>query len=294
MNEVVNMAPVPTNINIINENEDIRILHRVTSLDAWPDNKEATGPFKRIAVIDVETTGTDPYGDEIIEMAAVLIEIDEQGQIVKIIDQLQGKQDLQRSLPAHISQITGIKDENLAGQSIDKNAFTALLQSAHLIIAHNANFDRKFVDRLLPDIENSRWACSMDNVNWLAQGFDGLKMGYLIMQMGYFANSAHSALADVETLINLLNYRLPNGLLVMAEVLANADKPTFMIEAYDVDYRDKDMLRNRKYRWNPQHRNWWIELAPDYLDTEVAWFHGFSNKIKLQVTEINSEKRYIR
>ena len=64
------------------QDPDIRILRRVPALNAMPLSPRGEGPFRKIAILDVETTGTDPARDEIIDLAVVVLEVDDLGEIV--------------------------------------------------------------------------------------------------------------------------------------------------------------------------------------------------------------------
>ena len=63
---------------------DIRILRRVSTLDDFPLAPRGEGPFQRIALLDTETTGTNPDTDEVIDIAVVVLEVDAAGEIVGI------------------------------------------------------------------------------------------------------------------------------------------------------------------------------------------------------------------
>lgn len=92
-------------------------------------------------VVDLETTGLDYMWDDIIEISAVRFRA---GQEVARYEQLVS---VGYSLPAFITQLTGITDEMLAGcpqiNGAIKN-FDAFLGS-DIIIGHNVNFDVRFL-----------------------------------------------------------------------------------------------------------------------------------------------------
>ena len=54
------------------------------------------------------------------------------------------------SIPSEITKITGITDEMVAGHRIDNCALGDLLSRGVLVIAHNAGFDRRFLERRVP------------------------------------------------------------------------------------------------------------------------------------------------
>ena len=271
---------------------DRRVLHKITPLKAWPVTNDPVAPEITVAVIDCETTGFDPEEETIIELALALVTVDANGRICNIIRKGEGQNDPGRPIPPKITALTGITDADVAGKIFSSDAFAELMLTADAVLAHNAGFDRPFLERLIPGVEHLPWICSLANVDWQSHGFDGAKLGHLLYQIGLFAPKAHSALADVEALVNLLAHRLPSGRTVMAEALQNAELPTVKIEAIDAAYSQKTALRRRGYRWKPQRGNWWIELEPQYLDEELAWLHEHNKQVRPRVTEITWRTRY--
>ena len=106
-----------------------------------PDNS----PKLVAAVVDVETTGTNPDRDKIIELGICLFEYDRQtGRIYKVLGSWEWLEDPGFPIPPEITTITGITDEMVAGHRIDDCAVNDLLGRVVLVIAHNADFDRRF------------------------------------------------------------------------------------------------------------------------------------------------------
>src|SRR6201989_364918 len=66
----------------IADNWDIRILRRVGPLQDLERPRDPEPPFRRVGVVDVETTGTDPLHDQVIDIAYVIIDVDARGDIV--------------------------------------------------------------------------------------------------------------------------------------------------------------------------------------------------------------------
>ena len=108
------------------------------------------------AVFDVETTGTDLDHDKIIELGICLFEYDRQsGRIYRVLGSHEWFEDPGLSIPSEITKITGITDEMVAGHRIDDSAVNDLLSQVVLVIAHNADFDRRFLEkRLLLSLQN--------------------------------------------------------------------------------------------------------------------------------------------
>ena len=62
-------------------------------------------------------------------------------------------------------------DDDIRGERIDVDAASALFARSRLVVAHNARFDRPFVDRVLPAARARPWACSRAEVEWIREGF---------------------------------------------------------------------------------------------------------------------------
>lgn len=271
MTPITNAVPHGTALCTCAKGPDVRILHRVSALGDFPVTEQITGSIRRVAIVDTETTGTDVIRDEIIDIAVVVIEVDEAGEIVGIASAGQALRDPGVPIPPHITRLTGITDEDVRGKLIDLDRLEILLASVQTRIAHSAAFDIAFVENLMPGLAGEAWACSMRDFDWPAAGFDGAKLGYLLTQIGRF-NTAHRAMADVVTLLHLLAHRLPDGGTVLGALLANAERPTIRFEAIGAPFDRRGELKARGYRWDARNRVWWIELAKDECAEEERWF----------------------
>lgn len=249
---------------------DIRVLHRVSSLNDFPLAEPGDGPIRTVAVIDTETTGTDPDRDEIIDIAVVIVAVDAHGLIVRIDRAGQALRDPGMPIPAAITRLTGITDADVRDKVIDLDALEALIASADVRIAHNAQFDIAFVERLLPGLAEAAWACSARDFDWAEHGFDGAKLGHLLMQIGRF-NAGHRAMADVISLLHLLAHHLADRSTVIGAILARAERSTVRIEATGAPFDKRSILKSRRYRWDPTAKAWWIEIQDEDRESETLW-----------------------
>jgi DNA polymerase-3 subunit epsilon len=249
---------------------DIKILRRVSSLNRFPLAEPGDGPVRTVAVIDTETTGTDPDRDEIIDIAVVIVAVDAAGRIVRIGRAGQALRDPGMPIPSAITRLTSITDADVRDKVIDLDALEVLIASADVRIAHNATFDIAFVEQLLPGLAGAAWACSARDFDWLEHGFDGAKLGHLLMQIGRF-NTGHRAMADVISLLHLLAHRLADGSTVIGAILARAERPSVRIEATGAAFDKRSILKSRGYRWDPTARTWWIEIPDEDLESEALW-----------------------
>lgn len=114
-----------------------------------------------VVVLDFETTGLSPdCGDRTIEVGAVLIRDNQ------VVDRFQSLMNPGKRISSFIEDYTGISNQMLkSAPSIAEvmERFAAFIAQHHLV-AHNASFDRRFLDAELGRIKARRrqeFACSM-------------------------------------------------------------------------------------------------------------------------------------
>lgn len=249
-----------------------RVLQR---LDPPPTVADADRvAFPRLGVVvDTETTGLSPAQEEIIEIGAVFFRYADDGSIGDVCATFGALQQPSKPIPAEITRITGITDEMVKGQSIPREKLEALISEADIIIAHNAGFDRPFLERFSPVFANKPWACSVKEVDWTARGFEGTKLGYLIGQSGYFHNG-HRAEDDCQALLAVLK-ETSGKITPFAELLKASQKARLRIYAENSPFEMKDHLKARGYRWSDGNdgrpKSWWTEVGEDELEAELEY-----------------------
>ena len=177
-------------------------------------------------------------------------------------------------LEENIIRLTGITDTDVKGQHIDWSRVDALLKDTEFIIAHNAAFDRPFVDAKSSVSQKKIWACSFSQVNWAKRNFPSRKLENLSIYHGFFASS-HRALEDADaTLFLLCQTDFSERHSYLKELLENAQKPMARVIAKGADFSVKDRLKNREYRWDPEMRFWHRTIASEDVERECKWMEA--------------------
>ncbi|MBO9665348.1 MAG: DNA polymerase III subunit epsilon [Bdellovibrio sp.] len=224
------------------------------------------------AAVDVETTGLNQQDDVVIEIGVRLFDFNKAtGEILRLGKSYNAFQDPGRPLSPEIISLTGITDADLEGQKIDWEYVHTLLAETCLIIAHNAKFDRPFIDRKVKSSTERIWACSHKQIDWPAKGFTSSKLELLNIYHGFFTDS-HRALNDVDALLYLLS--LPaatDDKPYLNELTANAKRLMTHVIASSAPFESKEHLKGRGYGWDNINRFWSKIIFKDELKEEMTW-----------------------
>ncbi|WLR52429.1 exonuclease domain-containing protein [Bacillus tianshenii] len=177
-------------------------------------------------LVDVETTGLSPERDEIIEMALILFSYDEQnGSINNIIEKYSAlREPLSPTAKENYDEayrVHGIPFNKVKGKQFDDHYINKLFEQADILIAHNASFDRSFIYRMYPEVNEKKWHCSMRHVKWQDYGFENKKLITLLQGHSISNHQTHRALDDILNLLELLKLQSPNEEIYFKEVISN-------------------------------------------------------------------------
>lgn len=264
-----------------------------------PFSSEPIRPNEKIGlVLDVETLGLDPIKDEVIELGMVKFVYSEKDEVTRVLGEFKAFQQPSVPIPPEITELTGITDVMVAGQAIDGALVEAFVADANIVIAHNANFDRRFAERLWPAFEHKPWACSATQIDWKQHGIGGARLAYILSSFGYF-HEAHRAADDCHAVVTILGRTLPGqSASVLAALLAEARKNTHRIWADNSPYELKDSLKKRAYRWSDgsdgSPRAWYIDVADDALDRELAFLRTeiYQRDVEIRTRAMTALERF--
>jgi len=168
----------------------------------------------RIAVVDTETTGLYPSRDRLVEIAVMLLEVDAAtGRLIRMLETYQELNDPGMHIPHAATMIHGITDAMVRGCRIDALRVGRMLAAADLVVAHNSGFDKGFVRQVVPQADDLVWGCSCRGIPWrkLYATLDSTRLQHLAATLKIRAGTAHRALGDVETTVNLILQEDPLG-----------------------------------------------------------------------------------
>jgi len=249
-----------------------------------------------IGFLDTETTGVNRVNDKIIELALKVVTFEKSSGMIISIDQVyESFNDPGEEISQEITMLTGIRDDMVNGQSIDWGKVDTILRDTDIVVAHNASFDRAFVEKHSSVSPNKIWACSINDIDWLGRGFTSSKQELLCYWHGFYFE-AHRAMNDVDALIHLLTHSSYDIDRPVLELIENSQKPTYVIFATNFNYDPvkKDIVKANKYKWNAIEKIWYKNVTFDNLESEKEWLTGviYDFNFEGRVDEISLMDKY--
>ncbi|MBT4878958.1 MAG: DNA polymerase III subunit epsilon [Alphaproteobacteria bacterium] len=287
---------IQDSLNILNSSNDYKVLSRVPETIK---QKEPNGKKFKAAFIDLETTGVDRNEAEIIEIGVLVASFTNEDGFVAIEFTDNQLQEPKIPISAEITRITGITNDDVKGKAIDWQGLHHNLTDIDLVICHNASFDRQFLELKTPIffkefIESLPFGCSFAGVNWNEFGFEGGKLEYLNLKMGYFYEG-HRALVDCYATLNLFIEKVDAFERLKDHVRSNE----ILICAVNAPYNKKDILKKRKYRWSSGDGNlpkcWWVSISSEDYEAEKMFLEQdiyMNNSLDLPTKKITAKERY--
>ncbi len=290
------MKDISKAIDVLNQSDNHRVITRYKKPEFYNLSADVS---KKIGVfLDIEATGLSFSDDKLIELGMVKFEYSDNGRIFRILEEFNEYQDPGRDISQFITELTGITNDMVSDKHIEESSVNEFLKDVDLVIAHNAIFDRAFFETTFPCIEPKAWACSMHDISWNNEKVESHKLEYIAYKYNFFYEG-HRAIIDCLVGIHILAQQLYNSKqLVLKQLLDNAMKPTYKLWAKNAPYEYKDLLRNRKYRWNihadHSFKAWCIELPEHKVENEINYLKSaiYNKNMNIPVDIFDAYSRF--
>ena len=239
---------------IIKENVKIkdqdRVLKSSQRSKSKPDEhfKTKRSPMN-ILILDTETTGLDYENDNCLEVGSILFNVQSRSVLAQqsfLLPVEKNNAEKINNIPAAITILPQPLFEAI-------QYFESLVQVSDVLVAHNAEFDKKWFGRNhLPQIEK-QWICSMDDINWPVE--KQLKsrpsVRDLALAYGVPVWNAHRALTDCIYLAEVFK-RCSE----LEKLLIRALEPKLLLRA-EISYDKRHLAKNAGFRWNDTIKGAW-------------------------------------
>lgn len=218
----------------------------------------------RVLIIDTETTGLDASTGQVIEIGAIEYSVKHQSSIRQFSTLLPAESNpaehINRIKPKILMEITA--EQAAEGISV----ITQMARRAELIVAHNAEFDKKWFgpsnkgQSLIPTLLNFRgeplsWVCTCSDFEWPRQIRSGQSLLELAVAHDIGVFGTHRALTDCQ-LISALFDRMEN----LQAMFEKALRPKPLVKAL-VTYEKREQAKQAGFKWSPERRRWERRMA---------------------------------
>jgi DNA polymerase-3 subunit epsilon len=200
-----------------------------------------------LLILDCETTGLKSGEHKMIEVAAVLYNVETKTALAS----------LQTLVYNHENQCEHINNISVASLELVKGTEVPYYETlrhmancADYIVAHNAPFDKGFVEVTIGDL-GKPWICSKADLKFPLAGKSS-RLGHLAYDHNIPVLNAHRGLDDVNILISLLGVLTPEEL---ADQIYNASLPKRLYEA-KTSYEERELPKQAGFHWDAGVRAW--------------------------------------
>ncbi|QHE78049.1 3'-5' exonuclease [Hydrogenophaga sp. PBL-H3] len=285
----------------LEQDPDFRVLRRLVPLADFGPGPVASGQTtpacQRVLVLDTETTGLSHQSDKIIELAMLLVQVDvATGLPFGPVELFEGFEDPGMPIPPVAQEVTGISDDMVKGHRLDDARVEAMVSKADLVVAHNAGFDRPFVEARFSCFAAKAWACSFADIDWKAAGAGSSKLSALAQDQGWFFD-AHRAQVDCHALLQVLAKTVARSTTTgLMQLITAASRPSFKLRATGSPFESKDQLKSRGYRWDADAKVWFCTVVDaQKLEDEIEWLKAQvygRRSARVEIEALDSLVRY--
>lgn len=229
-----------------------------------------------ILFLDTETTGLNSQEHRVVEVCAALYSA-EYDRVLRAISFL--VTDGTFVIGKEITDINGISNEMLSSHSITydslfKSLTDSFVAQCDYIVAHNAPFDKAFIEEELRrcklPVWDKQWVDSVVDVPY-SDKISSKKLVHLAAEHGFVNPFPHVALGDVLTLAKIVTQYSAK------DILKRANTPTLKIIA-QVDYNSRTKASSKGFKWDAESKRW-IRLVKQCDLDELRKTFDFEIKI---------------
>lgn len=205
----------------------------------------------KLLITDTETTGLKTDDSQVIELAFILYHVESATELASAASLIRA--------PANpVEHVNGISQASLNAvpqimSDFVVNAFSLAEAEADFIMAHNAPFDKGFIEKYVAKTKKP-WIDSKSDIKWPKQG-SGSRLGYIAVDHGIPVIDAHRALNDCRILVKLCK---------LCPDLKQQIESTIGAKTYKalVSFDQREAAKAAGFSWDAYGKMWKRKLTP--------------------------------
>ena len=216
-----------------------------------------------LLIIDTETSGLEPEQDHCLEVGSILFSVPERAVLAQqsfLLPVTSNAAEPINRIPASVTRLP-----QPWRQALDYLA--SLIDSADVLVAHNAAFDRQWFGRgSLPAVQQP-WLCTMEDIRWPAERQLRSRPSVRDLALAYEIPvwAAHRALSDCTYLAEVFR-RCEN----LEDLLMKGLEPRRLMRA-QVSYDNRQLAKDAGFRWNDPVKGAWTRRLSEREASELAF-----------------------
>lgn len=216
--------------------------------------------MQNIIIIDTETTGLDPSNGQVVEVAAILYNVPSRSIIAQMSTLLYAEDN--KASDINKISVEALKSVNAVMQQTNILALKVMMNQADAVIAHNAQFDHKWL-LTIPDLQevtqNKKWICTKDDVSWNLRKGAALNLVAICVELNIPIINAHRALSDCSMLLQAIETRAD-----IEEFLDKSGKGKELYHAV-INFEMRQLAKDEGFIWDNMNKVWTAKLTPEQV-----------------------------
>jgi len=214
--------------------------------------------MQNICILDTETTGLDPKEGKVIEIAAILYNIPTRSILAQASTLCYAEENA--AYEVNRIEVESLKNMFAGVQDLSIHIINTMMAVSDAIVAHNAEFDKKWLETLAEFQEvsrNTKWICTRNDVIWPVRKGIPLNLIHICADLGVPIVSAHRALSDCQLLLGAIE--------CIEDIEFFLDKSGQGRVTYhaQVTYDQRQLVKDAGFLWDNINKVWHARLTPD-------------------------------
>ncbi len=214
--------------------------------------------MNNIVILDTETTGLDVTKGQVIEIGAIFYNIPHRNILAQCSTLIYAEDNA--AYEVNRIEVDLIKSHNPIVELFSIETLISMISNADAILAHNAEFDKKWIEtipRFKIISESKKWICTRNDVVWPIRKGCALNLIHICADLGVPIINAHRALDDCHLLVGALS-KIDD----IEYFLDKSGKGRLRYDA-DISYDQRQLAKDAGFQWDNTKKVWYTKITPD-------------------------------
>ncbi len=204
-----------------------------------------------LLIVDTETTGLNPQEDQCLEIGSILFNVPSRSVLAQqsfLLPVENNSAEKINHIPAEVTRLEQPWNQGL-------HYLKALIDTADVLVAHNASFDRKWFGKDPLPVVSKPWLCTMEDIRWPEQRQLRARPSVRDLALAYEIPvwNAHRALTDCIYLAEV--FRRCDDL---ETLISQGLEPRKLMRA-NISYEQRLLAKKAGFTWNDPVAGAWTK-----------------------------------